>query len=185
MLDRNATPNDRELLTMRLALDEHEHIESFGGTASYMQLRAMLRAEDEVIVDSDAHPAMFETVFLSRARLHRSPAASVEGVEALTRQEAVDGSPGVSSVRQSFSVILLPRPLPTPVLAFAVGGVLLPVACALWVVQQGAARDAVASRLAQAERRRRRGRRAGPGAVDHDAARARRRGRCGSLPRPA
>ena len=33
--------------------------------------------------------------------------ASVDGVEALTRQEAVDGSPGVSSVRQSFSVILL------------------------------------------------------------------------------
>ncbi|MFN8021383.1 MAG: ABC transporter permease [Acidimicrobiales bacterium] len=32
---------------------------------------------------------------------------AVDGVEALTRQEAVDGSPGVASVRQSFSVILL------------------------------------------------------------------------------
>ena len=30
----------------------------------------------------------------------------VEGVEALTRQQAVDGSPGVSSVRSSFAVIL-------------------------------------------------------------------------------
>jgi len=30
----------------------------------------------------------------------------VDGVEALTRQEAVDGSPGVSSVRTSFTVIL-------------------------------------------------------------------------------
>jgi putative ABC transport system permease protein len=33
--------------------------------------------------------------------------AAVPGTEALTRQEAVDGSPGVSAVRQSFSVILL------------------------------------------------------------------------------
>ncbi len=33
--------------------------------------------------------------------------ATVPGVEALTRRQAVDGSPGVSSVRQSFSVILL------------------------------------------------------------------------------
>lgn len=32
--------------------------------------------------------------------------ASVPGVEALTRQQAVDGSPGVSSVRTSFAVIL-------------------------------------------------------------------------------
>jgi len=32
--------------------------------------------------------------------------ASVDGVEALTRQQAVDGSPGVSSVRSSFAVIL-------------------------------------------------------------------------------
>jgi putative ABC transport system permease protein len=32
---------------------------------------------------------------------------SVSGTEALTRQQAVDGSPGVASVRQSFSVILL------------------------------------------------------------------------------
>jgi putative ABC transport system permease protein len=30
----------------------------------------------------------------------------VDGVEALTRQEAVDGSPGVSSVRTSFTIIL-------------------------------------------------------------------------------
>lgn len=32
--------------------------------------------------------------------------ASVTGVEALTRQQAVDSSPGVSSVRQSFTIIL-------------------------------------------------------------------------------
>ena len=33
--------------------------------------------------------------------------AAVDGTEALTRQQAVDESPGVASVRQSFSVILL------------------------------------------------------------------------------
>ncbi|CAB4563274.1 MAG: FtsX-like permease family protein [Actinobacteria bacterium] len=33
--------------------------------------------------------------------------AAVEGTEALTRRQAVDGSPGVSAVRQSFSVVLL------------------------------------------------------------------------------
>jgi putative ABC transport system permease protein len=32
--------------------------------------------------------------------------AAVDGVEALTRQQAVDGSPGVSSVRSSFAIIL-------------------------------------------------------------------------------
>ncbi len=32
--------------------------------------------------------------------------AQVDGVEALTRQQAVDGSPGVSSVRSSFAIIL-------------------------------------------------------------------------------
>lgn len=52
-----------------------------GSDAIRHTLRAILRPEDDVIVDSDAHPAMFETVLLSRARLHRSPAASVDGVE--------------------------------------------------------------------------------------------------------
>ena len=32
--------------------------------------------------------------------------ATVPGVEALTRQQAVDGSPGVSAVRQSFTIVL-------------------------------------------------------------------------------
>ncbi len=52
------------------------------GTEAIRQtLRALLRPGDHVIVDSAAHPAMFETVLLSRCHLHRSPAASVEGVE--------------------------------------------------------------------------------------------------------
>lgn len=33
--------------------------------------------------------------------------ATVDGMEALTRQQAVDGSPGVSAVRSSFAIILL------------------------------------------------------------------------------
>jgi putative ABC transport system permease protein len=37
----------------------------------------------------------------------RAIAAAVDGVEPLTRQEAVDGSPGVAAVTQSFAVILL------------------------------------------------------------------------------
>ena len=40
------------------------------------------------------------------AALAASINAGVDGVEALTRQQAVDGSPGVSSVRQSFAIIL-------------------------------------------------------------------------------
>lgn len=52
-----------------------------GSEAIRLTLRALLRPGDEVIVDSDAHPAMFETVLLARARLHRSPPGSVEGVE--------------------------------------------------------------------------------------------------------
>lgn len=52
------------------------------GTEAIRQtLRALLRPGDHVIVDSAAHPAMFETVLLAMAHLHRSPSASVEGVE--------------------------------------------------------------------------------------------------------
>lgn len=43
----------------------------------------------------------------SAATVAAAITAAVPGTEALTRQQAVDGSPGVSSVRQSFSVILL------------------------------------------------------------------------------
>lgn len=52
-----------------------------GSEAIRHGLRTILRPGDDVIVDSDAHPAMFETVLLARAKLHRSPSASVEGVE--------------------------------------------------------------------------------------------------------
>lgn len=52
------------------------------GTEAIRQtLRGFLGPADEVIVDIAAHPAMFETIRLTQARLHRSPAASVEGVE--------------------------------------------------------------------------------------------------------
>ena len=52
-----------------------------GSEAIRQTLRGLLGPTDEVIVDTAAHPAVFETIRLSRARFHRSPAASVEGVE--------------------------------------------------------------------------------------------------------
>lgn len=52
-----------------------------GTEAIRRTLRALLRPGDHVILDSAAHPAMFETVFLAKARLHRSPAGSVDAVE--------------------------------------------------------------------------------------------------------
>lgn len=52
-----------------------------GDQAIRVTLRALLRPEDRVIVDSGAHPAMFETVSLAKAQLLRSPAGSVEAVE--------------------------------------------------------------------------------------------------------
>ena len=52
------------------------------GTEAIRQtFRALLRDDDHVILDSDAHSAMFETVLLVGAHPHRSPAGSVEGVE--------------------------------------------------------------------------------------------------------
>lgn len=52
-----------------------------GSQAIHFTLRTILRPGDQVIVDSGAHPAMFESVALARASLHRSPAASIDGVE--------------------------------------------------------------------------------------------------------
>lgn len=52
-----------------------------GDHAIRLTLRTLLRAGDDVIVDSGAHPAMFETVSLAQAHLHRCPSGSVDGVE--------------------------------------------------------------------------------------------------------
>ena len=52
-----------------------------GAEAIRQTLRSLLRPNDHVIVDSAAHPAMFETIQLSPSHLHRSPSASVDGVE--------------------------------------------------------------------------------------------------------
>ncbi|WP_333814262.1 aminotransferase class I/II-fold pyridoxal phosphate-dependent enzyme [Tabrizicola sp.] len=52
-----------------------------GADAIRQTLRTLLRPGDHVILDSAAHPAMFETVLLSKARPHRSPAGSVDAVE--------------------------------------------------------------------------------------------------------
>lgn len=52
-----------------------------GTDAIRQTLRSLLCAKDDIIVDSAAHPAMFETIHLARAHLHRCPAASTEGIE--------------------------------------------------------------------------------------------------------
>ena len=61
---------------------------SSGSEAIRATLGSLLCAEDDVIVDAGAHPAMFETVRAVRARLHCSPAGSVEAVERRLRRLA-------------------------------------------------------------------------------------------------
>lgn len=59
------------------------HAVSFpsGAEAIRATMHALLFPGDEVIVDQDAHPAMFEAVLIARARLHRCPAGSIEAIE--------------------------------------------------------------------------------------------------------
>lgn len=52
-----------------------------GAEAIRLTFQALLRPEDHVIIDAGAHPAMAEAVRAARAHLHRSPPASVEGIE--------------------------------------------------------------------------------------------------------
>lgn len=54
---------------------------SSGAEAIRLTLQALLRPEDHVIIDVGAHPVMAEAVRAARAHLHRSPPASVEGIE--------------------------------------------------------------------------------------------------------
>jgi glycine C-acetyltransferase len=64
------------------------HAVSFpsGAEAIRATMHALLFPGDEVIVDQDAHPAMFEAVLIARARLHRCPAGSIEAVERRLRR---------------------------------------------------------------------------------------------------
>ena len=64
------------------------HAVSFpsGAEAIRATMHALLLPGDEVIVDQDAHPAMFEAVLIARARLHRCPAGSIEAVERRLRR---------------------------------------------------------------------------------------------------
>lgn len=52
-----------------------------GIEAIRLTLGTLLRPRDDVILDAGAHPAMAKTVLAAGAQLHRSPAASVAGVE--------------------------------------------------------------------------------------------------------
>jgi glycine C-acetyltransferase len=64
------------------------HAVSFpsGSEAIRATMHALLFPGDEVIIDADAHPAMFEAALIARARPHRSPAGSVEAVERRLRR---------------------------------------------------------------------------------------------------
>lgn len=57
-----------------------------GSEAIRATMHALLFPGDEVIIDADAHPAMFEAALIARAKLHRSPAGSVEAVERRLRR---------------------------------------------------------------------------------------------------
>jgi glycine C-acetyltransferase len=73
-------------------------------------LAGLLHPGDEVIVDRGAHPAIFETVLASGARLHSAPAGSVDAVERRLRRLAAQPRRGrlfvaVPAVAPTTSVI--------------------------------------------------------------------------------
>ncbi|MBL8344883.1 MAG: FAD-dependent oxidoreductase [Rubrivivax sp.] len=65
------------------ALDEHEHIESFGGTASYMQLRALLREHYRAQAGAAGHGEHFNPGQCWVTRLAFEPRAAVQALERL------------------------------------------------------------------------------------------------------
>lgn len=65
------------------ALDEHEHIESFGGTASYMQLRALLREHYRAQAGAAGHGDHFNPGQCWVTRLAFEPRAAVQVLERL------------------------------------------------------------------------------------------------------
>jgi len=84
------------------ALDEHEHIESFGGTASYLQLRAMLRGHYRQLcreqergqaghVGGAAHRADFNPGSCWVTRLAFEPRAAVQVLEQMLRPHVQAG----------------------------------------------------------------------------------------------
>lgn len=52
-----------------------------GTEAMRQSFGRLLRPGDHVILDSAAHPALFQAASLAQARIHRSPSASVEGIQ--------------------------------------------------------------------------------------------------------
>lgn len=74
------------------ALDEHEHIESFGGTASYMQLRAMLREHYRQHCQGEAgRRADFNPGHCWVTRLAFEPRAAVQVLEQMLRPHVQAG----------------------------------------------------------------------------------------------
>jgi hypothetical protein len=73
------------------ALDEHEHIESFGGTASYMQLRTLLREHYRAQAGAAGHGDDFNPGRCWVTRLAFEPRAAVQVLEQMLRPHVQAG----------------------------------------------------------------------------------------------
>jgi putative ABC transport system permease protein len=99
-------PNGPTITVVGLARDTNYSVNA----ALFVDTSTFEAAKRAVNPDATTIPASYLSVEsadgVSPAALAASITAAVPGVEALTRQQAIDGSPGVSSVRSSFTVIL-------------------------------------------------------------------------------
>jgi FAD dependent oxidoreductase len=73
------------------ALDEHEHIETFGGTASYYRLRAMLREHYRGFAGAAGRRADFNPGGCWVSRLAFEPRAAVDAIDAMLRPHVESG----------------------------------------------------------------------------------------------
>jgi hypothetical protein len=73
------------------ALDEHEYIETFGGTASYMQLRAMLRDHYRLQAGDAGRRPDFNPGQCWVTRLAFEPRAAVQAVEQMLQPQVLAG----------------------------------------------------------------------------------------------
>jgi hypothetical protein len=73
------------------ALDEHEHIETFGGSASYYRLRAMLREHYRGFAGATGRRADFNPGGCWVSRLAFEPRVAVDAIEAMLRPHVESG----------------------------------------------------------------------------------------------
>ena len=99
-------PNGPTITVVGLARDTNYSVNAalFVDTSTYEEAKRGVNPDATQIPPSylSVEPAPGVSASALAARI----SAAVPGVEGLTRQQAIDGSPGVSSVRSSFAVIL-------------------------------------------------------------------------------